>query len=451
MSGIFKAYDVRGIYPTELDETTARKIGLAVRHVLAGDDLAQSNTVVVSRDMRSHSGPLSEALIEGLRAGGLDVLDVGLATTPMSYFAVGHTGAAGGVQVTASHNPAPYNGFKLSRREARPASGDHGIPLLEEKVRSGELEPAAEPGGLEHAEIFEAYGERLLGFLRRPEEGRRLKVVVDAGNGMGSIYRPLLERAGIELLPLYFELDGTFPNHEANPLKYSNLRDLCAEVRRHGADLGVAFDGDADRAAFVDEHGEPIGNDLSTALIAAELLDRDPGKAVVYDLRSSRAVAEYIREHGGKPIRDRVGHSFMKATLRKEKGIFGGELAGHYYFRDTYYADNALLAVFEVLNLLRETGKTMSELIAPLQRYAKSEEINFEVEDKAGKIAELGKRYADGEIDHLDGITVQYPDWWFNVRPSNTEPYLRLVAEASTPEQLTAKLDELMKLLGEPV
>ncbi|HEX7181272.1 MAG TPA: phosphomannomutase/phosphoglucomutase [Thermoanaerobaculia bacterium] len=447
MAGIFKAYDVRGIVPTQLDETMARQIGLAFQHVLDAEDRANGNTVVVSRDMRSHSEGLAKALIEGLTAAGLDVLDIGLATTPMNYFAVGHTKAAGGVQVTASHNPAQYNGFKFSRHGARPVSGDHGISLMEEKVKSGDLPRAGNPGTVTRGQIFEDYKRHILSFLH---EGKRLKVAVDAANGMSTIYRPILEAMGIELVPLYFELDGSFPNHEANPLREENLRDLMRLVRESGADLGVSFDGDADRSAFIDEKGEAIGSDLATALIAGELLSREPGKAVLYDLRSSRAVAEYIQEKGGVPVRERVGHSFMKATLRKREGIFGGELAGHYYFRDNYNADSAVLAVVEVLNLLRETGKPLSELVRPLRRYAKSPEINFEVEDKEGKMRELADRYSDAQIDYLDGITINYPDWWANVRPSNTEPFLRLVLEASTPEELARRKAELIGILGEP-
>jgi phosphomannomutase len=452
MAGIFKAYDIRGIYGTEIDETMARRIGLAFQHVLDGEDRAVSNTVVVGRDMRSHSEGLARALIDGLTAAGLDVTDVGLVTTPMNYFAVGHLGAAGGIQVTASHNPARYNGFKLSRHGARPVSGDHGIALMEEKVAAGDLPEAASRGRVSQADVTEDYRRHVLGHLERPEGGepRRLKVVADAANGMGTLYRPLLEAMNIELLPLYFELDGSFPNHEANPLKEENLRDAEAMVEREGADLGVAFDGDADRSAFIDETGRAIGSDLITALIGGELLERHPGSAVLYDLRSSRALAEYVREKGGEPIRERVGHSFMKATLRKHDGVFGGELAGHYYFRDNFYADSSILAVVEILNLLRKTGKPLSELVAPLRRYAKSPEINFEVEDKQGKIEELARRFADGEIDDLDGITVQYPNWWFNVRPSNTEPYLRLVLEADTPEELERRRGELVAILGEP-
>jgi phosphomannomutase len=454
MAGIFKAYDVRGTVPDQLNEGIAKQIGLAFHNVLDADDRARGNWVVVSRDMRSHSLGLQSALIEGLRESGLDVIDIGLATTPMNYFAVGSLKTAGGVQTTASHNPAKYNGLKFSKSDARPVSGDSGIPLLEKLVAQGELPRAAKPGALSAATVFEAYGDRVLSFLRSPHLGadkKPLKVVVDAGNGMGSIYEPFLRRMDIEMIPLYFELDGTFPNHEANPLKLENLNDLCAKVRETGADLGVAFDGDADRAAFVDEKGEPIGSDISTALIGGELLSREPGKHVLYDLRSSRAVAEYVRERGGIPVRERVGHSFMKATLREKKGIFGGELAGHYYFRDMYHADSALLAVVEILNLRRHENRPMSEIVAPLLRYAKSPEINFEVEDKQGAIEALAKRYAAGEIDYLDGITVQYPDWWFNVRPSNTEPFLRLVLEAKTADQLAEKRHELESQLGHPV
>jgi len=450
MSGIFKAYDVRGLYPSQLDETRAREIGLAFQFVLDAEDRANGNTVVVSRDMREHSPSLMQALTGGLTAGGLDVLDIGLATTPMNYFAVGHEKAAGGVQTTASHNPAEYNGFKFSRHEARPVSGDHGIALMGEKVKTGDLPKAAQPGNVRTGEIFDAYSEHVLSFLKPAPGGRRLKVAVDAANGMGTIYRPILEAAGIELVPLYFELDGRFPNHEANPLKEENLKDLERLVRESGADLGVAFDGDADRAAFVDEQAVPVGSDLMTALIGGELLAREPGSAVLFDLRSSRAVAEYIAERGGIPVRERVGHSFMKATLRKRHGIFGGELAGHYYFRDHFYADCALLAVVEVLNLLRTQGEPLSRLVAPLKRYAKSPEINFVVEDKQGMIERLAERYQDAEIDYLDGVTFQYPTWWANVRPSNTEPYLRLVLEARDPAELASRRAELESLLGTP-
>ena len=439
MAGIFKAYDVRGLYPEEINEEIAGKIGLAFRGVLDEAALGRSNQVIVSRDMRTHSEPLAASLIDGLRDTGLDVVDIGLATTPMNYFAVGHLGAAGGVQVTASHNPARYNGFKFSRDGARPVSGDHGIPLIESRVQSGELERSDRRGGIEHREILSAYGEHVLSFLEKPVDGPELTLAVDAANGMGSLYQPLLERLGARILPLYFEL-----------LKLENLRDLSQLVQREGADLGICFDGDADRAAFTDESGEAIGSDLMTALVAGELLVNHPDRHVVYDLRSSRAVAEYIREKGGIPVRERVGHSFIKATLRRHDGIFGGELAGHYYFRDNYFADSALLAVVQVVNLVRKRRQPLSEIVAPLRRYAKSPEINFEVEDKQGKIDELAERFADGEVDFLDGITVAYDDWWFNVRPSNTEPYLRLVLEARTLKLMQEKKEVLLGILGTP-
>jgi phosphomannomutase len=450
MGGIFKAYDVRGIYPTEINEAIAEKIGQAFWHVLAADGFPGGKSVVVSRDMRSHSGPLQAALVRGLRAAGLDVIDIGMVTTPMNYFAIGYLGAGGGVQVTASHNPAKYNGLKFSRHEARPVSGETGIQLMEQKVASGDLPEAEVPGTLGSADVWDAYSDHILGHLERPAGAKPLKVAIDAANGMGTIYRPIIDKLGIEVIPLYFELDGTFPNHEANPLKLENLRDLTAAVRQHGADLGVTFDGDADRAAFTDEKGEPIGSDLATALIAGELLEHNPGSHVLYDLRSSRAVAEYIREKGGIPVRERVGHSFMKKTLREKHAVFGGELAGHYYFRDNYYADCALMAVVEILNLLWKEGKPTSEIVRPLLRYAKSPEVNFVVEDKQGKMRELAEKFKDGEIDYLDGITVQYPDWWFNVRPSNTEPYLRLVMEAKDDGSLKHHMEEMLGLLGEP-
>lgn len=450
MAGIFKAYDVRGLVPSQLNEEIAYKIGLAFQHVLDAEDRANGNSVVVSRDMRSHSEGLQKALVRGITDAGLDVIDIGLSTTPMNYFAISHLKAAGGVQVTASHNPAQYNGFKFSRHGARPVSGDHGIALMEKKIQEGDLPKADKPGKVTTGEVFHDYQRHVLSFLREGNYGQPLKVAIDAANGMGTIDLPILEAMGIEITPIFFELDGTFPNHEANPLKEENLLDLKRAVRESGSDLGIAFDGDADRAAFIDETGEPIGSDLMTALVGGILVEREPGKVVVYDLRSSRAVPEYIQEKGGVPVRERVGHSFMKATLRQKHGIFGGELAGHYYFRDHSYADCPLLTVVEVLNLMRQKRELLSELVEPLHRYYKTPEINFEVEDKQGKMDELAKRYADAEIDYLDGITISYPDWWANVRPSNTEPFLRLVMEAKTTRDLEKHKEEIFGILGHP-
>ncbi len=460
MAGIFKAYDVRGIYPEQIDEELARRIGQAFERlvVLEGDQgAALPRTVVVSRDMRSHSVPLSQALCAGLTGAGLDVIDIGLATTPMNYFATGHLGAAGGIQVTASHNAAEYNGLKFSLAGAVPVSGDHGIPIIEQHALGPEPAPAAVPGRVGSRSIDAEYAEHVLSFVDRSlctDDAPRLRLAADAANGMGTVYRPLLEACGVELLPLHFELDGSFPNHEANPLLLENLRDLSDLVARQEADLGVSFDGDGDRAAFVDERGEPIGSDLITALIAGEMLPGAPGRIVIHDIRSSRAVPEYIREHGGTPLPERVGHSFVKATMRRTDALFGGELAGHYYFRENYCADSSILAVVAVLNLLRRSGRPFSEIAAPLRRYAKSSEINFEVEDKEGMMDALVQRYAvdqDGVLDRLDGIRIDFDDWWFNVRPSNTEPLLRLVLEASSPDALAARQEELTAQLGVPI
>ena len=460
MAGIFKAYDVRGLYPGQLNEELARRIGMAFERLitLEGDQgAALPRTVVVSRDMRDHSVPLSAALCAGLTSAGLDVLDIGLATTPMNYFATGHLGAAGGIQVTASHNAAEYNGLKFSLAGAVPVSGDHGIPIIERHALGEEPAPTAAPGRVETRSIETEYAEHVLSFLDRSfetDDAPKLRLAADAANGMGTIYRPLLLACGVELLPLYFELDGTFPNHEANPLLPENLRDLSDLVVQQKADLGVSFDGDGDRAAFVDERGEAIGSDLITALIAGQMLQRESGGAVIHDIRSSRAVPEYIREHGGTPLPERVGHSFVKATMRRTGAIFGGELAGHYYFRQNYCADSSILAVVAVLNLLRRSGQRFSELTAPLRRYAKSSEINFEVEDKETTMEALVQRYArkeGGALDRLDGIRIDFDDWWFNVRPSNTEPLLRLVLEASTPEQLAVRQAELTAQLGDPI
>ena len=352
--------------------------------------------------------------------------------------------------MTASHNPATYNGFKLSRRDAIPVSRDTGIAKLEELVTASTVDPGLEPlASEEKKDVFEAYRQHLLSLVevRTP----RLKLAADAANGMGTTYLPILEELNVDLVPLFFELDGTFPNHEANPLKQENLVDIERVVKENHCDLGVAFDGDADRAMFIDETGTAIPADRITGLLAPRFLRTEPGAAIVYDLRSSWATREAIEEAGGVPVRERVGHSFMKATMRRLNSPFGGELAGHFYYRANYTADSSLLTVIQLLNHLRETGKPLSELIAPLNRYFSTGEINFRVDDKEGMIRHLGELYSDGEIDHLDGITVQYQDWWFNVRPSNTEPLLRLVLEARTRELMEEKKAELLKTLGNPV
>lgn len=448
MAGVFKAYDIRGLYPQELDENLAYAVGFHFRAILDEHDLARGGQVVVSQDMRSSSPRLAAALSDGLRTAGLGVIDIGLATTPMNYFAVGHLGAAGGVQVTASHNPSAYNGFKLSRREAIPVSQDSGIRLIEELVR-GTTPPPPEPQApIVHRSIADEYRTHVLKFLRQREP--RLKVAVDVANGMASLYEGLLGELNLEVVPLFFGLDGSFPNHEANPLKEENLQPLKRAVRETGCALGIAFDGDADRAIFVDENGTTVGADLVTALLAPEVLRRFPGAPIVYDIRSSWATREAIEAAGGVPVRERVGHSFMKATMRRLNAPFGGELAGHFYYRENYFADSSLITVVEVLNVVRAAGRPLGELLAPLRRYAGTGEINFHVEDKEGMIRRLAREFAHGTIDYTDGISVEFADWWFNVRPSNTEPLLRLVLEARTPELREQATASLLAILGQP-
>jgi phosphomannomutase len=407
--------------------------------------------VVVSRDMRSHSVPLSQAVKNGLRARGVSVIDIGIADTPQNYFATGFLGASGGIQVTASHNPAVYNGFKMSRRDAIPVSYETGIDKLEALIAATDVPTDLEPeagAGEEVRDVFAEYTEHVLGELVENEP--RLKLAADAANGMGTLYQPILEHLNLEVTPLYFELDGNFPNHEANPLKAENLVDVERAVKDNGCDFGVAFDGDADRAIIIDEKGNAISADIITGMLAPRFLRDDPGAVIVYDLRSSWSTKEAIEEAGGRAVRERVGHSFIKATMREHDSPFGGELAGHFYYKRNYTADSSIGTVIEVLNHLRETGKPLSELVAPLKRYFATGEINFEVEDKDGMIRHLADTFSDGEIDSLDGITVQYADWWFNVRPSNTEPYLRLVLEARTHDLMEEKRELLLGHLGTP-
>jgi phosphomannomutase len=448
MGGVFKAYDIRGVYPGEIDEKLAYAVGFHFRAILDADDLARGERVVVSRDMRSSSPSMSDALCDGLRAAGLSVIDIGLATTPMNYFAIGHLRASGGIQVTASHNPARYTGLKLSRRDAIPVSSDTGIATLEKLVSEQPVPPQAARAPVESREIMAAYREHVLGFVRLREP--RLVVAVDVANGMATLYRDLLEQLNIEIVPLFFGLDGTFPNHEANPLKPENLRALQDAVCVRRCALGIAFDGDADRAIPVDDRCAIVSADMVTALLAKPMLERFPGAPIVYDIRSSWATREEISAAGGRPVRERVGHSFMKATMRRIGSPFGGELAGHFYYRENYFADSSLITVIELLNVLRREARPLSELLAPLRRYSGTGEVNFHVEDKAATIRRLAEVFGDGAIDYLDGITVEYPDWWFNVRPSNTEPLLRLVMEAKSPEGLEEGKRRVLAILGSP-
>lgn len=423
---IFKAYDVRGTCPDQLNEQMAEHIGAAIARFLNAERL------VVSRDMRESGVGLSRALAQGILTAGASVVDCGLLSTDANYFAICHLGADGGVQVTASHNPAQWNGFKISREEAIPISAETGLLNIKRIAAGPPVRPSRARGKAEKADVLPRYAEHVLSFVRNPAP---LKVAIDAGNGMGGhTLPPILEKLPLEVTPLYFELDGNFPNHEANPLKAENMRDLQKAVREKGCDLGVAFDGDADRCMFTDEKGDLVSSDLVTALVASRLLEVHKGATIVYDVRSSRVVPEEIRKHGGTPRVERVGHSFMKATMRRHNAVFGGELSGHYYFRENFFADSGAIAFMEVISILSASRSSFSELLAPLRRYWATGEVNYEVEDKEKAMNRLAEAFKDGKVSNMDGITAEYDDWWFNVRPSNTEPALRLNLEADTEE-----------------
>jgi phosphomannomutase len=438
---IFKAYDIRGVYPDELDESLARRIGAALVRLL------EARRLVVGRDMRRSAPSIQQAMIEGITAQGCDVLDVGLVSTPMAYYAIGALDADGGLSATASHNPPQYIGAKICRRGAVPMSRDTGIGEIERMVAE-EFPPASRKGTVEEVDIRQDYRRHIQGFIR---DFGSLKVVLDTANGMGGLEVPLvLDGTGLDWHGLFLDLDGTFPNHEANPLKDENLVDLRRAVLERGADVGFAFDGDADRCCVLDEKGRRVGADLVTALLAREFLKRRPGATIIYDLRSSRVLPEEIERLGGKPMRERVGHSFIKATMRRESSPFAGELSGHFYFQDHYFSDCATLAMVCMLNLIQEEGRPLSELVRPLERYHSTGEVNFEVEDPDAKLRELRERFRDGDQDELDGISVRYPDFWFNVRKSNTEPLVRLRLEAISEEILRTRQQELESILGTP-
>ena len=444
LEAIFKAYDVRGTVPEQIDEALARSVGGAFVRVVGAE------TVVVGHDMRPSSPGLAGAFAEGAAAAGTDVVMIGLAATDQLYFASGHLGHPGAM-FTASHNPAQYNGIKLCRTHAQPVGMDTGLAEIRDSVAAGETPSASAPGSVTERNLLEAYAAHLLTLA--PVAGRRLKVVVDAGNGMAGLTAPaVFERIGtdqVELVPMYFELDGSFPNHEANPIEPENLVDLQRRVVEEGADVGLAFDGDADRCFLVDEQGNAVSPSLLTALIAARELEKEPGATVIHNLITSRAVPELVTELGGRPVRSRVGHSYIKATMAETGAIFGGEHSGHFYFRDFWRADSGMLAALHALAALAETDEPLSKLLGEYERYVGSGEINSTVDDQAAVLVAIEKEYADrgAEIDHLDGLTVTGDDWWFNVRASNTEPLLRLNAEGSDEQTMSRVRDDVLAII----
>lgn len=463
---VFKAYDIRATYPDPLDEAMAWKIGYGTARYLledaeaAGESTPMMKNIVVGRDMRSSSPALRDALCRGIIDGGANVIDIGMVDTPLVYFAINHLDCAGGVQVTASHNPPQYNGFKISRRKARPVGETTG--LAEIRRYAATVDPSLKGAGvgrIDARDLWDAYRDHVFSFLET--KGRKLKVVIDASNGMAGTMVPKVFGKkgagvpGLEIVELYFDNSKGEFVHEPNPLVAANLRDLQKKVVEERADFGVCFDGDADRLMLVDESGRIIGCDHLTGFLGVWFLACNPGAAIVYDLRSSKAVEEAVLAAGGRAVRSRVGHVFLKAAMAERGGVFGGELSGHFYFRDNFNADSGAIALAVVLSALAQSRKRLSALVAPLARYRQSGEMNFEVEDKDGALAELKQAFISrGAIDELDGVTIDCFDsegWWCNVRKSNTEPLLRLNLEARDDAVLARMIEMISPMLGDPV
>jgi phosphomannomutase len=441
--GIFKAYDIRGLYPAEIDAEVVRRIGRAFVDYLG------ARRIAVGRDCRLSSPELAAAFIAGARAQGAAVTDIGVVATDMLYYYVARHDLEGGAIVTASHNPKDWNGVKLVRRAALALSGDAGIREIREWVTAGRYADAPAPKAeLASAVVSEDYARHCLSFVdvsRIP----RLKVVLDTANGMGAVgVQAIFDRLPLETIRLYFDLDGTFPNHPADPLLEENRRDLVARVLQEQADLGIAWDGDADRCFFVDDTGAYVPGDFVTAVLGEAFARREPGARIVYDVRASRAVADHVSAAGGVPLVNRVGHAFIKKRMRDEGAAFGGEVSGHFYFRENWFADNGMIPALLVLERIGREGKRLSQLLAPLRaRYHISGEINSRVADVPRALARLEERYGDGRITRLDGISVDYDDWHFNVRASNTEPLVRLNLEAATASEMERRRDELLAVV----
>ncbi len=440
---IFSAYDIRGIYGQTLTDETAYSIGRAAAQYLNVPEIA------VGRDMRLSSPQIAAAVIRGITDSGVNAIELGMTTTDELYFAVGKFNYQAGVMITASHNPGKYNGVKFCRAQAFPISLDTGLADIRDLAVSGNFTDPAQKGQVIQRDVTDDYVKHALSFID-VSKIKPLKVVIDAGNGMAGMIMPrVFKHLPCELIPLYFELDGNFPHHPASPIEPENMEDLQKKVRETGADLGAAFDGDADRMFPVDEHGNVVDGSMVTAAVANSLLHKFPGSTILYNLIVSKSVPAFITRLGGKAVRTRVGHSFIKAEMRKLNAIFGGEHSGHFYFRDNWYADSGLIAFLIMLELVSVEGKPLSELLKPLDQGVRSGEVNSTVTDTQGKLKALEEHFAKGaqSIDHLDGLTIDYGDWWFNVRPSNTEPLLRLNVEANDKSLMEQKRDELLAFI----
>jgi len=440
---IFKAYDIRGTYPDQMNEEVARVVGAAaIEHFGVA-------RIAVGRDMRLSSPALFEALKEGIISQGADVIDLGMVSSDELYFAVGKFDYPAGVMITASHNPKQYNGFKFCLAGAVPVSSQTGLDDIKKIALSNLPAPKFERGGVSHQDVLRDFVAEVRSFID-PAKLRPLKLAVDAGNGMAGITVPAaMQGLTITLEPLYFEPDGNFPHHPASPIEPENMVDLQKLVRDSGADIGAAFDGDADRVFIVDEKGDLVDGSAVTQLVARSLLRKNPGSTILYNVNVSTCVPQMVDQMGGHALRTRVGHSFIKAQMRENNAIFGGEHSGHFYFRDFWFADSGLIALLTVLEVVSEAGKPVSQLIRELCTRVRSGEINSHVSDTQAKENELKERYKDGALDTLDGITITYPTWWFNVRPSNTEPLLRLNVEADNQQLMEQKRDELLGVIRE--
>jgi phosphomannomutase len=437
---IFKAYDIRGVVPDELDDERARSIGWAFAR------FADAPRILVARDMRPSGEALTQAFADGAMAAGVDVVDLGLASTDLSYFAAGHLDAPAAM-FTASHNPPRYNGIKLCLAGAKPVGQDTGLSDIKEAAEEGPRDEADSRGSMTHLELLTEYAAHVRSFVDVTKL-RPLKVVADTANGMGGLVVPrVFDGLPFELDILYPELDGTFPNHPPDPIQEENLKDLQARVLDNGADVGLAFDGDADRVFLVDNQAKPLSGSITTALVAKAMLEKYPGASIIYNLICSKVVPEVIEENGGNAVRTRVGHSFIKSVMAETDAVFGGEHSGHYYFRDNYRADSGLVAALIVLEQLSVNDEPLSELRKPFERYANSGERNVEVEDQAKVIDKVAEAFPDAEADRTDGLTLEFGDWWVNLRPSNTEPLLRINLEAADEESCKEHLDEILELV----